>query len=271
LRFSSAYQWVLACCLIAAAPAYLRAQAVGGTEPDSKQKVPLEIAWDLDLTRPVGDSLSMRNAPSLENQLVTTDAPALVEPSLPEAPNPVVNNGYVPLTADQRWQNFWKDSMLSPLAYVGALGGAFGEQLAGQPRQWSNGFWGYTKRVSANVLQFGAQESIHQGGEALMHGDPRYLPCECKGGMRRTWYALKMSFLTYKDDGNKMFDFSQFAGAYGGAMIAEVRYPSHYSPLVQGVQNGDIQVGANVAINVFREFSPELSRLNPFRRHAAAQ
>jgi hypothetical protein len=121
----------------------------------------------------VGDSLSTRNAASLENQPVTTDAPAIAEPSLPKMPVVVLDNGYVPLTADQRWQNFWKDSMLSPFTYSGALGGAFGEQLAGQPRQWGDGFWGYSKRVGANVLQFGAQESIHQGGEALMHSEVR--------------------------------------------------------------------------------------------------
>ena len=80
-----------------------------------------------------------------------------------------------------------------------------------------------------------------------------------------------MSFLTYKDDGKKTFDLSQLAGAYGGAIIAEKLYPSHYSPLVQGVQNGHIQVGANVAVNLFKEFTPELGRLNPFRRHAAQQ
>ena len=57
-------------------------------------------------------------------------------------------------------------------------------------------------------------------------------------------------------------------------MIAEMPYPSHYSPLVQGVQNGHIQVGENAAINLFKlfkEFSPELRHLNPFRLRATNQ
>ena len=80
-----------------------------------------------------------------------------------------------------------------------------------------------------------------------------------------------MSFLTYRDEGSKTLDLPQLAGAYGGAIIAGIPYPSHYSPLVQGVQNGHIQIGANVAINLFKEFTPDLRHLNPFRHGAAPQ
>jgi hypothetical protein len=190
-------------------------------------------------------------------------------------PNPLTSDSYVPLTGQGRWYNFWNDTLLSPLAYVGAIGGAYGQQISDQPRQWGSGFAGYTKRVGTNLAQFGSQEAIHQGGAALMHTDPRYINCRCKGGFQRTLYALKMSFLTYKDNGDKTVDIPQLAGAYGGAIISDVPYPSrdlaHESPLLQGVRGGNIQIGANVAINLFKEFSPELSRLNPFRRHTDAK
>lgn len=241
MRFPNLWRWILACCLIAAAPLRIHAQEAEGADPDSKP------------------------------QMVASSDLSSVNQNLPEAPCPQVSDAYVPLTADERWHYFWKDTLLSPLAYFGAMGGAFGEQLAHQPRQWGNGFSGYVKRAGANVAQFGIQESIHQGGAALLHTDPRYVPCQCSGGIHRTWYALEMSFLTYRDNGKKTLDLSELAGAYGGAIIAEKLYPSHYSPLVQGVQNGHIQVGANVVINLFKEFKPELDRLNPFRRRAAIQ
>lgn len=193
-------------------------------------------------------------------------------------PAPPTTDSYVPLSAEGRWHNFWNDTLLSPLSYVGAFGGAYGQQISDQPREWGNTFSGYTKRVGTNLAQFSSQEAIHQGGAALMHTDPRYLTCRCKGGLHRTWYALKMSFLTYKDDGDTTVDIPQLAGAYGGAIISDLPYPSHYSSeapnpshnsaLWEGMRGGNIQIGANVAINLFREFSPELSRLNPFRRHS---
>jgi hypothetical protein len=275
LRFFSASKWILACCFIAAAPGHFRAWSAEEPSPGSKQLQLMASSQETNPDQPTGAGVSAQRMASQGNQTATPDtsqsASSTGSVNLPNAPSLHVAKAYVPLTGDERWRHFWKDTLLSPLAYVGAFGSAFGERLADRPQQWANSFSGYAKGAGVNLAQFGAQESIHQGGAALMHTDPRFLPCRCSGGLRRTWYALEMSFLTYKDDGSKTFDVPQLAGAYGGAMIAETMYPSRYSPLVQGVQNGHIQVGANVAMNLVREFSPELSRLNPFRHHAALQ
>jgi hypothetical protein len=203
----------------------------------------------------------------LDGSVPTAFSP-VVKPSVPDMLNPVSTDSYVPLSGEERWHHFWNDSLLSPLPYLGALGGAYREQISDQPRQWRNGFAGYTKRLGSNLAQFSSQEAIHQAGAALMHTDPRYLKCRCNGGLQRTWYAVKMSFLTYKEDGDRTIDLSQIAGAYGGAIISKVPYPSHHSPVLQGVRGGSLQIGANVASNLFKEFSPELRRLNPLRRHS---
>lgn len=271
LRFSTVLRWVFVCCLIAAPPRHFRAQAAGELNPVWTPPLSLGVAWNINPAPPATDSLSTQGAALPESQTAAPVVSSFGNQSLPNAPAALVSNAYVPLGADERWRNFWKDTMLSPLAYIGAFGGAFGERLAGTPREWDNGFSGYAKGAAVNIAQFAVQESIHQGGAALLHTDPRYLPCRCRGGIRRAGYALKMSFLTYRDNGSKTFDLSQLAGAYGGAMIAETLYPARYSPLVQGVQNGHIQVGANVVLNIFREFTPELSRLNPFRHREALQ
>jgi hypothetical protein len=249
------------CCILLGAASGARAQVFGNAEPVAESTT-FELASN-DSLPPVGNSL-------WPNESIPATFP-IIKPDVPDIPSPVVTDSYVPLSAEERWRNFWNDTLLSPLSYVGALGGAYGQQISNQPRQWGNGFMGYTKRTGSNLAQFGSQEAIHQGGAALMRTDPRFQSCRCAGGLNRTWYALKMSFLTYKDDGYKTVDVPLLAGAYGGAIISEVPYPSHYSPFVQGVKGGNIQIGANVAINLFREFSPELGRLNPFRRHAEAK
>jgi hypothetical protein len=225
----------------------------------------------MNFAQPASDSGLTQIRPSAENQPAASGSSSSADQHLHDAPPSLFRESYTPLTPEERWHYFWKDTMLSPTAYFGVLGGAFAQQLAGQPQQWGKGFSGYTKRAGVSFVQFGVQESIHQGGAALLHTDPRYLSCECSGGLHRTWHALEMSFLTFKDNGKKTLDLPMLAAAYGGAMIAEVPYPSHYSPLVQGVQNGHIQIGANMAINLFKEFSPELARMNPFRRHAVPE
>jgi hypothetical protein len=250
---------------MAAAPATAIAQGsasldLNSAQPDGK------FLQDVNFISPARVGDSSKGAGLTGDQ--TTAGTSTDNQSLSGARTSVASKSYVPLSGEDRWHNFWNETMLSPLAYAGALGGALGEQIAGQPREWGSGFSGYAKRAGANFAQFGIQESIHQGGAALMRTDPRYLRCACDGGLRRTWHALEMSFLTYNQDGKKTLDIPQLAGAYGGAMLAELPYPSHYSPLVQGVQNGHMQVGANVAINLFKEFAPEISHLNPFRHRA---
>jgi hypothetical protein len=208
---------------------------------------------------------------TLESESVPTPIFPVIQPSVPDMPNPSSTDSYVPLSGEQRWHNFWNDTLLSPLSYVEAFGGAYGQQMSDQPKEWGSSFAGYAKRVGSNLAQFGSQEAIHQGGAALMHTDPRYLRCRCKGELRRTWYALRMSFLTYKEDGEKTVDIPQLAGAYGGVIVSEVpyiSYTSHDPSLLHSMRGGNIQIGANVAINLFREFSPELNRLNPFRQKA---
>lgn len=261
-RFLSA-KLALLCCVVLVAACGVCAQSTGNAAPFGTANS-FELAWNV--------SAGSISSSFWANPSVPTALSPIIKPDVPDMPSPPAStDGYVPISAEERWHNFWNDTLLSPLAYVGAFGGAYGQQLSDQPREWGTGLAGYAKRVGTNLAQFGSQEAIHQGGAALMHTDPRYLSCRCKGGLQRTWYALKMSFLTYKEDGDKTVDIPQLAGAYGGAIISDVPYPSHYSPLLQGVRGGNIQIGANVAINLFREFSPELSRLNPFRRHTEAQ
>jgi hypothetical protein len=251
-------------CVVFAAAGGVRAQTLA--EGLSWQAAPIETAWNSSV-QPLDSSLQPIDS-SGSSDLIPAEFSPVIKPSMPDAPILVSTPGYVPITAEQRWQNFWNDTLLSPLAYVGALGGAYGGQLSDEPRQWGTGFSGYMKRVGSNLAQFGGQEAIHQGGAALMHTDPRYLNCRCRGALRRSWYAVKMSFLTYRDDGQTTVDVPELAGAYGGAVISVVPYPVHYGLLEQGFRGGNIQIGANVALNLFKEFSPELSRLNPFRRPA---
>jgi hypothetical protein len=58
-----------------------------------------------------------------------------------------------------------------------------------------------------------------------------------------------------------VFDLPQLVGAYGSGMISRTWYPSRYSPLVQGVQTGHMQVGFVVGVHLIQEFSPEIKKV----------
>lgn len=181
--------------------------------------------------------------------------------SPPDAPS------YVSLTAKQRSDRFFKEYLGSPFTYIAAAGAASGGQIGNDPKEWTRSWEGYGKRVGTTFALFTIDTGVHEAGDAMLGLDPRYFRCRCRGGMRRTWNAVEMSFLAYNRQGHKRFDFPQLVGAYGSGMIVTTWYPKHYDPLVQGVQMGHQQMGFVVGINLIREFSPELKRffrkLNP--------
>ena len=90
--------------------------------------------------------------------------------------------------------------------------------------------------------------------------DPRYLSCQCKGFFRRTGHAFKWSLVTKNESGRTRFDFPEIAGAYGSGMLSTYWYPDRYRPLADGVRSGNQQMIFVVAINVVKEFGPEIKR-----------
>ena len=171
-----------------------------------------------------------------------------------------------PPTGKERWDLYVHDTFLSPGPYVVSLGAGLAYQAIAYPQEWGGGFAGFGRR-SAN--QFGIlfiQNSFHDGGEALLGYEPRYVPCRCRGGWRRARYALEMSFLTYDQSGHKRLDLPQLASAYGSGVLSMLWYPKRYTPQVQGIQTGHMQFGFVMGTNLFEEFRPELQRTWPFRK-----
>lgn len=184
-----------------------------------------------------------------------------------ERPHPG-DPSFVPLTAEQRRDRFFKQYLGSPFTYIAAAGAASGGQIGNDPKEWNRTWDDYGKRFGTTLAMFTIDEAVHEAGDAALGLDPRFFPCRCKGALRRTWNAFQMSFLAYNDRGDKRIDFPRLAGAYGSGMIVTTWYPAQYDPLVQGVQMGHANVGLAVGVNAIREFAPELKRFfGKFRPH----
>jgi hypothetical protein len=136
LRFSTVSRWVFLFCFLAVPLGCVRAQAAGEPDLDRTQLLPLAKAWDINpALEPATDGLSSPSAALPENQSGTPVPSSFDNQTLPDAPATLVSSDYVSLTGTERWRNFWKDTLLSPLAYVGAFAGVFGERMAGKPAQ----------------------------------------------------------------------------------------------------------------------------------------
>lgn len=174
---------------------------------------------------------------------------------------------YQPLTRHQRWHRYGQDTILSPGLYFGSAGAASGAQLGNDPPEWGQGAAAYGKRTASILGTFLIQETVAQGGAALLGYDPRYLHCDCRGFWRRSGHAVKWSFLTKNTEGKTRLDVPSLASAYAAGMLSTYWYPARFNPLTDGVRNGNQQEAFTIGVNILKEFSPELKRL--FRRRRA--
>lgn len=167
---------------------------------------------------------------------------------------------YKPLDGQERWQRWWREDGGTPSIHLNVSVIASVAQLRNDPPEWGRSTGGMERRVGSTYGRTIIGNATHEGLAAVFGTDPRYFPCGCSGLFRRSGHALEMTFLTYDRDGHKVPDLAQLSGAYGGAMIGTLWYPRHYSPLVQGVQVGHIEMGFIATIHMVQEFSPELKR-----------
>lgn len=166
---------------------------------------------------------------------------------------------YQPLDASVRWHLYLDDTWRSVGFYGAAIAAGIDGQLEHNPPEW-HGVAGFGRQTASWIGIFGIQESIHQGGGAVLGYDPRYFACECRGFFRRTGHAVKWSLVTKNSSGQTRPDLPAIAGAYGSGIISTLWYPAPHRPLSDGVPAGHEQMIFVVGINVIKEFAPELKR-----------
>lgn len=151
--------------------------------------------------------------------------------------------------------------MSDPTFYTAALISAGYSQITKDPPEWRRGAPGFGRRTSSWLATFGIQETIHQGGAAILGYHPRYLSCGCNGFFHRTGHAIKWTFLTKNTSGQTRLDLPVIAGTYGAGMFSTYWYPARYQPLSDGVRTGNQQMALSIGVNFLREFEPDLKRV----------
>jgi len=173
---------------------------------------------------------------------------------------------YKPLNLNERTQRWWQEDGASPAIHVQSFSTALYLQVFNLPTAWQRGGGGFIRRVGSSYGGNLVQNSSHEALAAVEGTDPRYFACGCKGFIRRSSHALKMTFLTYNHSGHETLDLPQLSAAYASSMIEDTWWPHHYSAWVQGVQSGHIEVGILGAEHLIQEFSPELKRFLHLKR-----
>jgi hypothetical protein len=171
------------------------------------------------------------------------------------------------LTTKAKFMLFVEDSV-DPVAFLGAAFNAGIDQAEDTDHSFGQGAAGYGKR-------FGAEFAGNASGEffkeflypTIFSEDPRYYRLAHGSVRRRMLHAVEHVVVAHKENGDTMFNFSEWLGSASTASVADLYHPDNkpgVAPVAEAAAFGMLQ---DIGWDVVREFWPEIARKMklPFR------
>jgi len=169
--------------------------------------------------------------------------------------------GPAPLTGEERWQLYVRNTYTSPVPYLRTGVSALFSQLRDDPEPWEQGMSGFGKRAANRYARFALRESIQAGGAALLGHEVRYVRSDSTRVWPRVAHALGANFLTWDRDGRRVPHASRLGAIFATEFTATRWMPDGYRDSRTALRGVGMQLGISSAMNLVREFKPELRRL----------
>ena len=187
-----------------------------------------------------------------------TDTPKRILGIIPNFRTSPTLRDYKPITPKQKFKIATQDSFDYGTVIQSAFFAGLGQVTDSTPSFGQGGsayakyFAGYlTDFVVANYMT----EAIYP---TILHQDPRYF----RRGTGSTWsrlgFAARQIFWTRADSGRMRFNFSEVIGNSTAVAISNAYYPDNRNPS-DAVTRVGVQIAVDMASNILKEFSPELS------------
>ena len=166
---------------------------------------------------------------------------------------------YTPLTATQKFDLGQKDAFDRSTVVLAAL--VAGEsQLTNADRSFGQGVEGYAHYFGTSsadlVIGTYLTEAVFP---TILHQDPRYFRRGTGSNWSRLVYSAGETFRTHGDSGQRQFNFSEIAGNSAAVAISMAYYPDQRDVRDAASKFG-IRIGGDMAMNIFREFGPDITR-----------
>jgi hypothetical protein len=167
---------------------------------------------------------------------------------------------YRPITPNQKFKLATQDSFDRGTIILSALFAGEG-QLSNSTPSFGHGATAYAKYFAASYTDFVAgnymTEAIYP---TILHQDPRFFQRGTGSKWSRFGSAVSQIFYTRTDSGRRQFNFSEILGNSTAVAISNAYYPDNRNAS-DAVTKLGIQIGVDMAGNILKEFSPELSRM----------
>ena len=120
---------------------------------------------------------------------------------------------------------------------------------------------GYSKRFAASYADEATFRFFKNFAyPAIFREDPRYYRLAHGSTGKRLLHAMEHAVVAHRDNGNRMFNFSEWLGTVSAISLGNVYHPGNkrgFNPTAEGL---GVAVGSDMGFDVLREFWPEISR-----------
>lgn len=175
------------------------------------------------------------------------------------------SNTYTPPTGEERRDLYVRRAFLSPGAFFRAAGPALGNHLKNRPPEWGQGMEGYGRRFANRYGRVALKETYEAAGAAALGHEVRYLRSTRSSFLPRAGHAMAATFITYDKNGRRAPHIARLGSAFAAEFTGNLWMPAGYRTSTEAVRGVGIELGMNSVFNLFREFSPELKRILPWK------
>jgi hypothetical protein len=150
---------------------------------------------------------------------------------------------------------------IDPVSFLDAGFNAGLAQAQDDDPTFGQGAAGYGKRFGASFVDQASSKFFTDFAfPAVFSEDPRYYRLGSGRGGARFLHAVEHAFVAHRDNGKRIFNFSEWLGTTSAVVLSNTYHPGNergFAPAAQAVGYSVIQ---DVGFDVLREFWPEISR-----------
>jgi hypothetical protein len=209
-------------------------------------------------------SLQQSNAPSTPSDQSTSDQQAKqtkrILGILPNFRAVSAGTKLPPQTPKEKLLTATQDSFDYTSLFLPAVLAGFGQATNATP-EFHQGAAGYGRYFWHSYVDQAIENYMVEGfGPIITRQDNRYYTLGKGGFFKRTGYALSRVVITRNDAGNNTFNSSEVIGAGAAAGISNFYYPSAERTFSKTASKWSVNVGADAASFVFKEFWPDINK-----------
>jgi hypothetical protein len=164
------------------------------------------------------------------------------------------------LTFHDKFVLFVKDSA-DPVNFLGSAFDAGIDQAQNNDPSYGQGAEGYGRRFGAD---FGGQVTSRFFKEfaypTIFSEDPRYYRLAHGPASKRFLHAMEHAVVAHRDDGTRMFNFSEWLGTTSSIVLNNTYHPDSRRGFSNTAERVSYSVLEDMGFDVLREFWPEISR-----------